>query len=163
MFFQGSYGNDIIDVTLSGALNGGGNIPLWKYKEAWRGENTSNSVPIITSYTQTNLGSGDLFLQDASYLRMKTIQLGYNLPQSFASKIHVKNLRIWLGGTNIFTITKYKGVDPEDGTTLFTTSSSTGVDSDGGIQLSSTAISRGIVSTSYPKSRIFTLGVNFTF
>jgi len=147
MFFQGSYGNKIYDVTQAGGLNGGGNIALHIYEEAWRGENTSNTVPIITSVDlNKNLRTSDLMLQDASYMRLKTIQFGYNLPASIASKISAKNLRIWLGGTNIFTITSYKGVDPEDGSSV-----------------GASAISRGVVSTSYPKPRYVNIGVNMTF
>jgi len=147
MFFQGSYGNKIYDVTQASGLNGGGNAARHIYEDAWRGENTSNTVPIITSVDlNKNLRTSDLLMQDASYMRLKTIQLGYDLPASIASKIAAKNLRIWLGGTNLFTVTSYKGVDPEDGNSL-----------------GASAISRGVVHTSYPKPRYVNIGVNMTF
>jgi len=54
-------------------------------------------------------------VEDGSYLRLKTLQLGYTLPTELLSKIYVKNLRLYVQGVNLFTFTKYSGLDPEIG------------------------------------------------
>ncbi len=53
------------------------------------------------------------FVQDASYLRMKNLKLGYTLPKSLINKAQIKNLYIYLQVSNLFTLTKYEGLDPE--------------------------------------------------
>jgi len=53
------------------------------------------------------------FVQDASYLRMKNLQFGYTLPKSLLNKAQIKNLYVYLQVSNLFTITKYEGLDPE--------------------------------------------------
>ena len=58
-------------------------------------------------------GSSDASFSDASYIRAKNISLSYSLPKSLLEKIHVKNAKVSLQGQNVFTITNYKGTDPE--------------------------------------------------
>jgi len=112
-FFQGSSGNQIYDLTKASGLVGIGNIPQYLYDSAWRGEGTSNSTPLFTNVNANgNFKVSDLMVQDASYLRLKNIQLGYDLPKTLCDKVSMKKLRIWVGGTNVLTFTKYKGVDP---------------------------------------------------
>lgn len=145
-FFQGSYGNQIYDLTKAFGLGGSSNIPKYIFDGAWKGEGTSNSTPLFTNVDANgNFRVSDLMVQDASYLRLKNIQLGYDLPKSLCEKVSMKKLRVWLGGTNILTFTKYKGIDPEDGLT------------------SGAPTAAGLVYTSYPKPQTFSLGVNATF
>ena len=145
-FFQGSQGNKIYDLNKAVGLNGGGNIPAYLYESAWHGDGTSNSTPIYTNVdTNNNFRVSDLMVQDASYLRLKSLQLGYDLPQKICTKINVKKVRIWVGGANLLTFSKYKGVDPEDGLT------------------NSLPTAAGLVYTSYPKPQTLSVGLNTTF
>lgn len=145
-FFQGSYGNQIYDLTKAYGISGAGNISQYLYDGAWRGEGTSNSTPLFTNVDANgNFKVSDLMVEDASYLRLKNIQLGYDLPKTLCDRVSMKKLRVWVGGTNVLTFTKYKGVDPEDGLT------------------SGAPTAAGLVYTSYPKPQTFSVGVNATF
>jgi TonB-linked SusC/RagA family outer membrane protein len=119
VFYQGSYGNDIADFgrwygnTLHGPPN------EYYYKKAWRGLFTSNTDPLFT--TVDDNGSyyriSNYYIEDGSYVRLKNLQLGYNLPKAICEKLKLANLRIWIGGTNLLTLTKYHENDPEIGAT----------------------------------------------
>ncbi|WP_207425258.1 TonB-dependent receptor [Pedobacter sp. SYSU D00535] len=90
--------------------------PTTKWRNAWTPENRSNTLPAIyvQGYRGVNAYSGStFFLQDASYLRLKNIVLGYNLPTSIANKVGAQDIGIYVSGDNLFTITKYEGGDPE--------------------------------------------------
>ncbi len=108
----------------------------------WTGEGTSNTYPRLTiNDANKNFAYPSNFhLENGDYFRIKTLQIGYSLPQSVISKIGVQRTRIFLSSNNLVTFTKYTGFDPEIG------GSSYGID-------------RAI----YPQSRSFTLGVNFGF
>ncbi len=56
-----------------------------------------------------------LLLENGSYLRAKNVELGYTLPESLMTRINVKSLRVYVQAVNLFTITKYSGLDPELG------------------------------------------------
>lgn len=80
---------------------------------AWTPTNTNASVP---SWDANNIDAGDLsdrFLYDASYIRLRNLSVGYNVPAKFLQKTFIKSLRIRLQGENIWTISKWKGFDPE--------------------------------------------------
>lgn len=77
---------------------------------SWNGEGTSNTMPRLTF---NNNGGGQVssrFVEDASYLRLKNIELGYTLPKSFAG---INSLRVYVSGQNLLTFTDYTGLDPE--------------------------------------------------
>jgi hypothetical protein len=85
-------------------------------------------------------------MEDGSFLRLKNIQLGYSLPLSAINKIGASKLRVYLQAVNLFTITKYTGLDPE--------------------LLSSTltSVNFGIDGGAYPANqKMFTGGLNITF
>ncbi|MFN8254485.1 MAG: TonB-dependent receptor [Bacteroidales bacterium] len=118
-FFQGSYGNDIYD----GARQYGYSIHKppneYFYKNAWRGEGTSNSIPAFSTvdWNGSYYNYSDFYVDNGSYMRLKNLQLGYNLPKPACEKLKISGCRFWIGGTNLFTITKYHGNDPEVGAT----------------------------------------------
>jgi len=87
--------------------------------------------------------SSSFFIEDGSYLRMKDLQIGYSLPASVLSKIKIERCRVYVQATNLFTITKYSGLDPEI--------RNTEANADRGM---------GIDEGSYPTSRIFMIGLN---
>lgn len=107
-------------------LPGGGsavqysNIDQYAAKNYWTGPGTSNFMPraIVGGYS-TGYANGynqepsTHFLEDASYLRLKTLTLGYTLPAGLLSRINIASLRIFATVDNLVTITKYDGYDPE--------------------------------------------------
>jgi len=83
----------------------------------WTGEGTSNTYPRLTNNdTNNNFGNpSDFYLEDGDYFRIKTIQIGYTIPNDVLSKYGISRLRIYLTSENLFTFTKYSGYDPEIG------------------------------------------------
>ena len=60
-----------------------------------------------------NLQNSSRFLEDASYLRLRSLTLGYSLPQSVLEKLHMARLRVYVQGDNLALLTRYSGIDPE--------------------------------------------------
>ncbi|MBL7813914.1 MAG: SusC/RagA family TonB-linked outer membrane protein [Saprospiraceae bacterium] len=88
-----------------------------RVKDSWTPSNTNPQAPIFeqASNESTNGASNSWYVEDGSYLRMQYISIGYNLPSTLLSKIGVKRARINASTNNLFTITKYKGLDPAVG------------------------------------------------
>lgn len=108
----------------------------------WVGEGSSNSFPrLTTNDTNKNFSNpSDFYLEDGDYLRIKTIQLGYSLPDDIISKMGLQRLRLYITGENLFTFTGYTGYDPEIGGGVF-------------------GIDRGF----YPQAATGMLGINLQF
>ncbi|WP_047545767.1 SusC/RagA family TonB-linked outer membrane protein [Psychroserpens sp. Hel_I_66] len=109
----------------------------------WTGEGTSNTVPRVTTAATTNNVFSDYFVEDASYLRIQNIQLGYTLPITFTEKFSISKVRVYGGVNNLYTFTKYKGFDP---------GASNGAPIGGGID-----------SGFYPIPRTYLVGLNLNF
>jgi TonB-linked SusC/RagA family outer membrane protein len=93
-----------------------GNRSRRMLEQSWRpGADNSNAIlPILNaSDTYSNSISHDYYVEDGSFLRARTIQLGYNIPQELGSRIGLSNLRVYLQGQNVFTLTNYQGIDPD--------------------------------------------------
>ena len=119
MFCQGASGNkifqglrrlDIVNANYQTAALG-----------RWVGEGTSNTFPRLTTNDTNNNFSNpsDFYLEDGDYLRLKTIQIGYSLPDSILDKLGIDKLRIYYTAENLLTFTKYSGYDPEIGGGIF--------------------------------------------
>lgn len=118
-----------------------GTAPTTEWRNAWTEENRSNTLPAIycAGYAGVaNYQGSTYYLKDASYLRLKNIQLTYSFPTNVVSKIKMKGLDVYLSGDNLLTLTKYKGSDPER------------------------ASSAGNFSQ-YPQARIMNIGINVKF
>lgn len=100
-------------------------------------------VGLRNDNTNDNTRSSNLYIQDGSFLKCKNITLGYRLPENFLSKIHVHSIRVYATVTNVFTITKYAGMDPEIG--------------------SWNPLQAGWDSGYYPQPRVYTIGADITF
>jgi TonB-linked SusC/RagA family outer membrane protein len=153
-FLNGQKGNSIINAKAMSRYA----VYNWEstfYENRWTGEGTSNTVPRVTSQGR-NYQVSDFFVQDASFLRLRTIQLGYSLPQSVLTKIRLGKFRVYATGTNVWTKQKYTGYSPEISNTIDRQRYSTAAYQ--GNVLDSN-IDRGV----YPitKSWIFGLDVNF--
>ena len=141
--FNGVQGNDII------------NMPAMRFHDIGSSRNTLQSIydnrwtaesygPNPKSYTDNSrlLRFSRRFVEDGSYLKLRNVTIGYSLNKPFKS---VEMIRVYLSGNNLFTITNYKGYDPE-------------VNAFG-----STPSMRGVDAGGYPQAREFTFGVNLTF
>ncbi len=144
LFGQGVWGNDVYNATRRFDL------PKANFTAdalgRWTGEGTSYDFPRLTlndgdllTANQNLTRSSDFWIQNGAFFRVKTLQLGYNLPTAVAAGAGMKKARIYVSANNLWTLTKYKGFDPEVG-------AGAGVD-------------RGI----YPQPRYFLAGVNVTF
>ena len=116
----GSYGNDIFNwnkwwVDFWPSFQGQKSKEL--LYESWTSTRTNTIVPIATqaSNFSTNNEVNSYYIEDGSYFRLKNLQLGYTLPTSIVSKVNIKSLRIYVQTVNLFTLTKYSGLDPEIG------------------------------------------------
>jgi hypothetical protein len=79
--------------------------------DRWTGEGTSNFVPRVTTAGTSNRVLSDYFVEDASYFRIQSAQLGYTLNPRFV-EAGISKLRLYAGVNSIYTFTKYKGYDP---------------------------------------------------
>ncbi len=117
-FFQGAAGvkNLISGVMLGGNGNAVGK-PTAALLNSWSPDNTSTDFPRLWINYQQNDPSANpssFWVRNASYVRLKNLQLGYTLPKSLAEALHIQKLRIYYSGQNVFTLTQfYKWVDPE--------------------------------------------------
>lgn len=102
---------------------------------SWHGEGTSNSIPRSTFNDNGSSRKSSIFVENASYLRLKNLELGYTLPRF--GKGAIQSIRLYVSTQNVFTITKYTGLDPE----------STNLKDQG----------------TYPQSQAFLFGVNARF
>ena len=111
--------------------------------DRWTGEGTSNSVPRVTAGASTNTVFSSYFVDDASFLRIQNIQLGYSINKKYLEKAGISKLRIYGSVNNVYTFTKYKGFDPAAN--------------------SGDPIAGGIDYGFYPTPKTFMLGVNVNF
>jgi hypothetical protein len=78
--------------------------------DAWTSTNPSNEIPSLNNYTSIN---SSRFLSDASYIRLRSVSFGYNVPAKICEKIKLSTCRIFINGTNLMLWTNYRGLDPE--------------------------------------------------
>lgn len=79
----------------------------------WTGPGTSNEVPRAIYGSTHNLQNSSRFLEDASFVRLRSLTLGYSLPKPVLDKLHMARLRVYVQGDNLALWTKYSGIDPE--------------------------------------------------
>lgn len=148
IFLQGTQGNDAINLTgRTGTLNT--NLYQNQLAEAadyWTVDNPNASHPRpVSNLGHSNLLISDRYIEDASYLRIQNITLGYTLPSDVTSRINISKLRLYAGVQNLYTFTKYKGYDPEIGS------------------FNQDALLTGVDNGRYPTPRTFTMGLNVEF
>ncbi len=113
-----------------------------KYNNYWTGEGSTNTDP-RPSLGGPNFQPSSYFIEDGSFLRLRTLTLNYDLPSKFIQKVKMLGGSVYLRASNLFTMTSYSGFSPEIG-------ASSAIDG---------AIDRGV----YPITRIFSLGININF
>jgi TonB-dependent starch-binding outer membrane protein SusC len=83
----------------------------------WKQAGDVTDVPQPRLYSGNGAGKSSRWVQDGSYFRIKTVNLGYNLPRSLTNRARIETARVFVAGTNLLTLTDYKGYDPEVNTT----------------------------------------------
>lgn len=156
LFFQGVFGNKIYNALRLRTEGAGTECALsTSMRDAWVGytpavrnqllakgidyadlENRAGTIPNPVGST-LNRENSTRFLEDGTYVRLKNLQIGYTFPLKWTQKFHCNRLRVYATASNLFTITKYSGYDPEVGS--------------------------GVDYGNYPQSRTFTFGLNASF
>lgn len=144
VFFSWSYGNDVLNANRLIFENGSkpGLNMLQSYKNHWSEQNPTSDIPRIGA-NGMNVYSSRV-VEDGSFLRLKTLSIGYTFQRDLLRRMHFDAMRIYVSADNLFTITKYSGPDPE-------------------VSTRNSVLTPGFDWSAYPRSRGFSAGISFTF
>ena len=147
MFWNGSLGNDIFDYTAlyyetPYFFNGNRSTAVL---DSWSPTNTDAALPALSETILNNefTSANSFFVRDGSYLRLRSLQIGYTLPDSITSQLGISNARVYYSGVNLLTLTDFTGFDPE-------------VPRFGALDI-------GVYNAQYPTNSISSLGINIKF
>lgn len=147
VFLQFSYGNEIMNVNRI-LMEGGGGISATKaanmfasYSERWTPTNPSNEFAAAGAGGRAPSFYPSRIVEDGSFLRVKTVNLGYNFTASVIKKLKINGLRLYTSAQNLFTITGYQGLDPE-------------------VNTFSSALTPGLDYSAYPRAKTVTFGLD---
>ena len=147
MFWNGSMGGDIFDYTAlyyetPYFFNGGRST---RVLDSWSPTNTGAALPALSETILNNefTSANSFFVRDGSYVRLRSLQIGYTLPNNIASKLGASSARVYYNGTNLLTLTDFTGLDPE-------------VPRGGALDI-------GVYNAQYPTSSVSSLGININF
>ena len=153
-FFFWNYGNKIYNYTkyYTDMRVFIGGVSTRVLDNAWTPENHNAELPVLapgaangyTSFTTTT--SNSYYVETGSYLRLRNLQIGYTMPKSLSSRFKIDNLRIYVQGQNLFTVTKYSGPDPD-----ISIQSGNGLDT-----------YMGVDRSGFPNTRQYLVGLNIT-
>jgi TonB-dependent starch-binding outer membrane protein SusC len=146
IFIQGVQGNDIFNATRieTEGMTDAKNQTI-AVANRWRQPGDVTDIPRASPNDTDNSRLSTRFVEDGSFLRVKALTLGYNVPRSVLTRIRMSNAKIYVTGENLFTITEYSGYDPE-------------VNAFGG---SNTVM--GVDFGTYPQTRNLIFGINLSF
>ncbi|QNR85051.1 TonB-dependent receptor [Pedobacter riviphilus] len=146
IFFQWSYGNDLLNVNkmlFEGNSNNLGNFNQYaSYENRWTPQNSEAEMFRTRGFFGGGYSSN--YVEDGSYLRLKTVSLGYNLDPKVLKKVYLKTLRFFVSAQNLATWTKYSGADPE-------------------VNTYRSVLTPGFDFSAYPRARTVVFGTNLTF
>ena len=164
IFFNGSYGNDVLNMTrreiddvrtnsnlLASAADYAKigvidpNLPDDDFRNLYVTNPSSRLPRISASQTNANNRVSDLYVEDGSYIRLQNISLSYTLPKSLVTKLKLQNVKVYVNLQNVYTWTNYSGYDPEVGS------------------MYGDALLTGLDYGRYPSPRIYTFGMNISF
>jgi len=111
IFFQGTQGNDLFNLTNVILVNGDGNTTRDFFNNAWTPSNTNTNVPRVGNNSSREISSR--FVEDGSYVRLKNLAFGYTFPSSVTEKLGMQSFRLSVSAQNLLTFTDYSGLDPE--------------------------------------------------
>jgi TonB-linked SusC/RagA family outer membrane protein len=150
---QGVYGNEIFNGSRWYTDNGSAYFNMdQRMLGRWTGPGTTNDVnlPRMNNNDANNMLISDRFVEDGSFLRVKTLQLGYSLGSPLLQKAHIERCRVYVGVENLFTFTKYSGLDPEIGL------------GEARGETKNTSLTMGVDRGTYPQARTFLVGLNLS-
>lgn len=145
VFFQWSYGNDLINANRLLFENGEPRKDtnmFASYVNRWTPENPESNIPAVRGQGPKVFSSR--VIEDGSYLRLKTLSLGYNVPRSVLKKWTMSSARVFISADNLLTFTSYSGYDPE-------------------VSVRNSALTPGFDYSAYPRAYNFSLGLNIGF
>jgi hypothetical protein len=123
--------------------------------QRWTPANTNTSVPrAVIGDPNNNNQQSSRFIEDGSFLRLRNLTVGYMLPKSLTDRMKMSSVRLYVAGQNLFTVTKYKGYDPESAGASQSASFSF---------FASQNLSRGIDLGNYPLARTVMGGIQVNF
>ncbi len=152
LFIQGTQGNKIYDLSryYSDFFDLSNYNKSARILNAWTPQNTNTDIPRISMLDlNNNIRPSSYYVQDGSYIRLKTLQVGYSFPVRLLKKLKASKIRVYLQAYNLLTITKYKGLNPEVGLQNYTSS-------DRNLDI---GVDRGV----YPTPKTVSLGIDFNF
>lgn len=141
LFAQGQSGADVF-MSMNRTDRPNFNRPAFFFEDRWTGAGSTNSW-FKADYSNNYIYESDLMVFNASFLKIKQIQLGYTFPKDLANKVFMQKARIYLSLDDYFTFTKYKGMDPEAGS----------------MENNGLGVDRGF----YPGARKVMFGISLTF
>jgi TonB-linked SusC/RagA family outer membrane protein len=148
IFMQWSYGTEVVNANRIwyesgyGLQQRPGQNQFAARANAWTQENQNTDVPRFHPGVAAVYSSQ--YVEDGSFLRIKTLNFGYTLPEKFLQRANISRLKVYVAAQNIYTFTKYKGYDPE-------------------VSTFSSGLTPGMDWSSYPRALNITVGVNATF
>jgi TonB-linked SusC/RagA family outer membrane protein len=145
LFFQGSVGGDIYSFTFEELASGGSNATT-EALNVWTPSNTDTNVPAAGVRSKR---TSSRFVYDGSYVRLKNIALGYNIPSNLVQKLGMESIRLSLSGQNLWTLTDFPGTDPE-----------ASYQSQGNLNSN---VNKGFDYGSYPNIKSITFALNLKF
>ena len=113
------------------------------YLDRWTGEGSTNTTPRASTNASNNYLFSDFFVEDASFLRIQNVQLGYTIPNSALEKLKMDKIRLYVSANNLYTFTNYSGYNPDVS--------------------NSNPTAAGVDLGQYPQTRTYTLGINVSF
>jgi len=113
------------------------------YAERWTVDNPTSNIQRATSSSSNRVFSSRI-IEDGSFLRLKTVTLGYSVPKKMLSRFKIDRLRIYFAAQNLFTLSNYSGYDPE-------------------VSIKDSALTPGLDFSAYPRARSFSFGINLGF
>ncbi len=148
VYFTWSYGSEILNGTRLQMYNVGDGraCGLNRYAylaDYWSDDNPNAKYPSIVTTSTLLRSNSTNYLEDGSYLRLKTVTLSYTIPKKFVTKLGLKNVRISYTGNNLWTLTNYSGQDPE-------------------VNVNYTALTPSYDNASYPRTSTNSLGLSIT-
>jgi TonB-dependent starch-binding outer membrane protein SusC len=146
VFMQFSYGNDLMNanrVIMEEGIKENTN-QFATLVNRWTVKNPNSNIPRVRGYTNANNNISSRIIEDGSYLKLKTVTLGYTVPKKLISRLRLSDLRVYVSGQNLWCLTDYTGQDPE-------------------ISTKAGALTPGYDYSAYPFCRIFTGGISVSF
>ena len=146
IFFQWSYGNDVLNANRLFFENPNGKKDLNQfasYADRWTPDNPESDIPAAFRSSSNQVVSTRV-IEDASFLRLKTLTLGYTIPAKLLKNWKISSARVYVAGQNLWTISGYSGYDPE-------------------VSIRTGALTPGLDYSAYPRAYAVNFGVSLGF